>query len=204
MGNITNEERARRLQAKRDHDNLVSGMAALTLALMIISALVTFLIKKPKVAIPLYAAIGFVFWLGFIRPKQLEERRREEQRVQLQLQEEKRVAEERAAEERKQAAQRAEEEKNLAAQRAEEEKRKQAQASYEAEKERIRSNDKDTAMTSQQVLDRWHEIITEKGVTEWADGRRELVRLLLESNLPREEQNQILFQAKRGWPPSLP
>ena len=189
MGNITNEERARRLQAKRDHDNLVSGMAALTLALMIIGALVTFLVKKPKIAIPLYAAIGFVVWLGFIRPKQLEERRREEQRIQMQLAEEKRVAEERAAEEKK-----------LAAQRAEEERKRQEQAAYEVKKERIRSNDKNAAMTSQEVLDKWHGIVAEKNLSEWPDGRRELVRLLLESKLPREEQTQILFQAKRDWP----
>lgn len=200
MGNITNEERARRLQAKRDHDNLVSGMAALTLALMIIGALVTFLVKKPKIAIPLYAAIGFVVWLGFIRPKQLEERRREEQRVQMQLAEEKRIAEERAEEERKQAKLRAEEEEKLAAQRAEEERKRQEQAAYEVKKNRIRANDKNAAMTSQEVLDKWHGIVAEKNLSEWSDGRRELVRLLLESKLPREEQTQILFQAQKDWP----
>lgn len=199
MGNITNEERARRAQAKRDHDNLVSGMAALTLALMIISALVTFLIKKPKIAIPLYAAIGFVVWLGFIRPKQLEERRKEEQCIQLQLAEEQSIAEQRAEEAKKQAAKRAEEERRLAAQRAEEEKRKQEQDLYEAETDRILRNERNTVTTKQEVLDKWNSIIAERGITEWPDGRRELVRLLLESNLPREEQNQILFQAKKDW-----
>ena len=69
MGNITNEERARRAKAKRDREEWATSLAGMALALMIIGGLFVFLVKKPHIAIPLYAVVGLGVWFGIVRPR---------------------------------------------------------------------------------------------------------------------------------------